>query len=323
MNAAVSIAERIEAFIAHQRHLGLGYRSAACVLRGLARFLEAAGYDELDAQGWHAWCASRPSLHPNSRRKAQQIVRRFCLYVRQAQPEGFVPSPQSFARAQPHIAPMILTPEHIARALAAADALPERLPSAFTPAAARLAIVLLYTSGLRRSELLRLRLDDVDANAGLLHLRQSKFHRSRFVPLSPSASGELVRYAQVRSALAQGRSDAGYLLAHPKGRRLLGYSEAGLRTLVHRLFRDAHVRRPDGRLPRCHDLRHSFAVQSLMHGYRTEGDVQAWLPKLSVYMGHVSIESTAYYLRLVPELAALASARFERQYGQLGARQHA
>jgi integrase/recombinase XerD len=77
------------------------------------------------------------------------------------------------------------------------------------------------------------------------------------------------------------------------------------------------VRDDEGRRPRIHDLRHSFAVQALMRWYRDGADVQSNLPKLAIYMGHVSIASTIYYLRFIPALAALASERFERSFGNL------
>ena len=77
------------------------------------------------------------------------------------------------------------------------------------------------------------------------------------------------------------------------------------------------MRDGDGRRPRIHDLRHSFAVQALVRWYRAGADVQANLPRLAMYMGHVSIASTAYYLRFVPALAGLASERFERSFGDL------
>jgi len=83
------------------------------------------------------------------------------------------------------------------------------------------------------------------------------------------------------------------------------------------LFNLAGVHGPDGRRPRVHDFRHSFAVQVLSRCYREGGDVQTQLPKLALYMGHVSIVSTAYYLHFIPEVASLASERFGRRYARI------
>jgi integrase len=87
--------------------------------------------------------------------------------------------------------------------------------------------------------------------------------------------------------------------------------------MIRGLFEAAAVRDLEGRVPRIHDLRHSFAVQSLIRSYQTQGDPQALLPKLALYLGHVSIESTVHYLKLVPAVAGLASARFERSFGRV------
>ena len=86
--------------------------------------------------------------------------------------------------------------------------------------------------------------------------------------------------------------------------------------LARRLFKLAAVVDGEGRVPRVHDLRHSFAVQTLIRAYRGQGDPQALLPKLALYLGHVSIESTIHYLRLVPAVARLASSRFEAAFGR-------
>jgi len=83
---------------------------------------------------------------------------------------------------------------------------------------------------------------------------------------------------------------------------------------IRQIFKDAEVHDPHGRRPRLHDFRHSFAVQALLRWYRAGADVQAKLPQLSMYMGHVSIASTAYYLHFIPSIAAAAHRRFERHF---------
>jgi integrase len=86
---------------------------------------------------------------------------------------------------------------------------------------------------------------------------------------------------------------------------------------INRLFVAAAVFDGNRRRPRVHDLRHSFAVQALARWYRRDADVQALLPRLAMYMGHVSLESTSYYLRWTPDLAELASARFEQRFAHV------
>jgi integrase len=177
-------------------------------------------------------------------------------------------------------------------------------------------VVLLYTAGLRRGELLRLSLQDVDAKAGVLRIRASKFHKSRWVPLSQDARRELRAYLHQRLAPPFDYSPASPLLCN-RTRGFRGYTGTGLSRGIHVLLAAADVRDPHGRRPRIHDFRHVFALQALLRWYRADLDVQANLPKLAMYMGHVSIVSTAYYLKWIPEIAAAASARFERQSGHL------
>jgi integrase len=96
-----------------------------------------------------------------------------------------------------------------------------------------------------------------------------------------------------------------------------GYTGAGLWQAIEELFEQADVHDGEGRRPRLHDVRHSFAMQALIRCYRRGEDVQTLLPKLALYMGHVNIVSTAYYLRFIPEVAELASERFGRNFSHL------
>lgn len=175
----------------------------------------------------------------------------------------------------------------------------------------RIAIVLLYTAGLRRGELARLTLADVATDAGVLRIRESKFHKSRWVPLSPSATDELRRYLAARHRVHPDPADDAPLLCRSRGRAF--YGEDLCAALRRPMRRSGIWARP----PRVHDFRHSFAVAALTRWYQEDGDVQANLPRLALYMGHVSIASTVYYLRLMPEVVALAGQRFERACGAL------
>jgi integrase len=175
----------------------------------------------------------------------------------------------------------------------------------------RIALVLLHTTGLRLGELLRLRLDDVDLDTGVLHIRDSKFHRSRWVPLSPSAQSELRKYLKSRQRRGADGGGGAPLLCN-RGHGWRPYSPNGMYEALRALFASAGLCTHDGRCPRVQDLRHGFAVEALRRWYAEGADVQVNLPKLSLYMGHVSIESTTYYLRWMPEVIALASQRFER-----------
>jgi integrase/recombinase XerD len=306
----------IARYLQRQRVLGRAYVNEERVIDALRRFLKENGCVDLDRTTFEAWCASHAHLSANTRRNRQRIVRNFCLYRQRSEPTCFVPDSNRFPRRCPHAPPVIFGPAEVARVLALADRLPPTTNSPLRPAVMRLAVVLLYTAGLRRGELLRLTLADVDPHHGVLRIRESKFHKSRIIPLSPDAARELRRYLRQRRRSFLSCSADSPLLCHTKeGAR--GYTGTGLSDGIQALFRLAEVRGTDGRRPRIHDFRHSFAVGALLRWYRQGADVQSNLPKLAMYMGHVSIVSTAYYLRWIPELAAAASLRLETHYGHL------
>lgn len=306
----------IATWLAHQRALGRGFSVEERVLDSLRRCLARPPGADLDQDGFDRWCETLRHLDANTRRARQMIVRRFCLFQRRTDPTCFVPDPLRFSRSHPHREPVIVKPGQIACMLAAADGLEPTHESPLRPAVMRIALVLLYTAGLRRGELLRLTLDDVDPPVGVLRIRESKFHKSRLIPLSPDARRELQVYLGRRLAAPLAASPQGPLLCHT-ARGLRGYTGTGLSGSIHELFERAGVQDDDGRRPRIHDLRHSFAIEALMRWYREGADVQANMPRLAMYMGHVSIASTAYYLRFVPALASLASERFERSFGNI------
>lgn len=228
-----------------------------------------------------------------------------------------MPSPDGFSRLRPYVHPVIVEPEQIVRMMEVAGGLSRLGQTPLRPAAARVAVVLLYTAGLRLGELLRLQVEDVEDEGSVLQIRESKFHKSRLVPLSESAQAEVCRYLKERAQFARRSLDGGPFLCHVRRTEVRRYSAPGFRSLILKLFALADIHDCEGRVPRLHDLRHSFAVHSLIQSYRDGGDPQAALPKLALYLGHVSIESTMHYLKLVPTVAALASARFDATFGHL------
>jgi integrase/recombinase XerD len=306
----------VNRFLTHKRALGHRLRGESWLLQALPRHVEQCDCRDLNARWFQGWLASIKNLHPNTRRKYYQIVRLFCLYRQRTEPGCFVPSADGVAKLQPYVTPVIVEPGQIARMLALASKLPRTSASPLRPEALRLAVVLLYTSGLRLGELLRLTLGDVEEQGAVLRIRESKFHKSRLVPLSKSATGELHSYLVQRKKTFDIHSNTP-LLCNRHGGQLHPYSHPGVQSAMNRLFEAAGVSDDQGRRPRVHDLRHSFAVQALVRWYKEGADVQTSLPKLALYMGHVSIESSAYYLHWVPSLRSLASQRFEDRFGQL------
>lgn len=305
-------------YIRHQIALGKQFRHPHWVIRSLARFLAQHGAADLDAQQFEAWYRNRSHTSPTARRSEGLIVRKLCLYRRRTERDCFVPDPLYFPRRVPPIAPVIFGAAEIARLLQAIEDWPPHPQHPLRQAALRIAVILLYTAGLRRGELAALTLADVDLKGQTLRIHASKFHKTRFVPLSVSAHRELRQYLKARLAPPWDIDSNAPLLGHHHGcTRFRAFAPEALSRSLRELLITAKVFDPLGRCARVHDFRHSFAVQALLRWYRAGVDVQAKLPQLSIYMGHVSIASTAYYLHFIPQIAAAAHHRFERHFGAI------
>jgi integrase/recombinase XerD len=295
--------------------LGRRYSIERAVLRHLDSFLGATGTD-LSAESFSHWSQGLEHLTSGVRRNHMRIVRNFCLYRRRTVLLCFVPELALFPSLHQSIRPYIFTEAEIALLLRAADGLGAVTGSPLRRETFRLAIVLLYTTGLRRGELLRLVVGDYDAQGRTLLVRQSKFHKSRLLPLSEDASRELDGYLRARRVQHLAVSKDAPLLWSPWSNGK-AYTAGGFAQRIRSLLKTAGIRTTAGGPPRVHDLRHTFAVHALLRWYRTGVDVQAKLPFLSTYMGHVNVVSTEHYLHFVDELAGLASKRFERHCGGL------
>jgi integrase len=171
-------------------------------------------------------------------------------------------------------------------------------------------IGLLATTGLRPGEALALDRSDVDLQSGVLTIRQTKFGKSRLVPVTESTRLALERYQQRRMEFVSRRQSEAFLISE-RGTRLVGSSvrcifakisrTVGLRAAVE------HVRVGHG--PRLQDIRHSFATRTLIDWYKAGLDVTLELPKLATYLGHVDVGHTYWYVEGVPELLQLAAER--------------
>ena len=306
----------IRSYLTLKRALGRQYDVEERVLAHLDRFL-AARHVDLVAATFAAWCLTLQHLASGTRRARMRVVRNLCLYRRRNECGCFVPDQRLFPSVHQAVRPHIFTDNEIVQLLAAAGTLDRTPYSPLCPENARLAVVLLSTTGLRRGELTRLTVGDYDPPQRTLAIRESKFHKSRLVPLSADTAREVEHLIEIRSRRRLPTGADSPLLWHRSPHTGGGYSGGGIGDAMRALFRRAGVRTATGRLPRTHDFRHGFAVNALLRWYRAGVDVQAKLPLLAAYMGHVSIFSTAYYLQFVEPLAVAASARFADHCGAL------
>jgi site-specific recombinase XerD len=309
------LAPVIEDYLKLRRALGKDCNGEEWIFRHLDDFLYRV-HGDLTPEHFKRWCLTQEHLASGVRRDRMRNVRNLCIYRRRRAPDCFVPDLFLFPPPHQPVLAHIFTEDEIALLLRQTDSLSSTSRSPLRPQTYRLTIVLLYTTGLRRGELVRLKIRDYDSSQRTLLIRESKFHKSRLLPLSSDAAREIETYLVARRALALPSSRETPLLWNGyKGGK--AYTGGGVGTIMRVLFRTTGIRTQNGRLPRTHDVRHSFAHHALLRWYRAGCDVQAKLPFLAAYMGHVSIVSTERYLHLVNQMVDCASDRFAACCGAL------
>ena len=303
------------AYLALKQALGRRYVVEQRVLTNLDRFL-AAECADLNADTFNRWCKTQQHLSSGVRRNRMRIIRNFTLYRRRNEPACFAPDPLLFPAPHQSVRPYIFTHSEITKLIRLATALEPSRDCPLRSEVFTLALTLLYTTGLRRGELLRMTIGDYDVREQNLLVRESKFHKSRLLPLSTDGVLKLNHYLEARRARGIPLLSTTPLIWNNRsGGRT--YTAVGFGQVVRLLLDTAGIRKPDGHLPRIHDFRHTFATHALLRWYEAGEDVQSRLPSLSTYMGHVSIVSTEYYLQLIEPLANSAGKRFADRYAGL------
>ena len=301
-----------------KRALGRRFDVPSRTLQSLDRFLHdhSAKYPDLNAAAFEAWCHTHEHVSSGVRRVRMLEVASFCLYRRRTEPQGFVPDPSSFPAYHQRVQPYIFSEAEVAHLLRTASSLKRNPSSPLRPEVIRLAIALLFTTGIRRGELLALKLGDYNRRESTLHIRETKFYKSRLLPINGSIAGEMEKCLHVRTRRKLPVSPDTALIwnaAWGGG----AYSGTSLQRALRPLLQKCGIVTPKGRLPRIHDFRHSFAVNTLLRWYRAGVEVEAKLPLLATYLGHGSAVSTHYYLHCIEPLRTAASERFANRYGEL------
>ncbi len=275
--------------------------------RELPRFvaaLDTAGLPTVTIAAALSWAQER-GVDPLSSVPARRmtITRGFARYLAGIDARTEVPPPGLIAAPPRWRPPFIYSTEDIAVLLTHARRLRQPMPAATHETL----VGLLAVTGVRVGEALRLDRADIDWTSGVLAIRESKFGKSRRVPVRQSTLAALDRYTQIRDQFCTQATSSSFLLS-TTGTRLL---YPNVRLTFRRLCTSAGIGADAPCPPRIHDLRHSFAVHTLLDWYRSGADVEAQLPSLSTYLGHRDPRSTYWYLSAAPELLALAAQRLE------------
>lgn len=289
---------------------GLGHKLAehARLLPRFVAWMEDTGRTTITIQAALEWC-QLPVAGPDSSAWSRRmtLVRGFARYLSAIDPATEIPPIGLLPGRQRWKPPYIFTDTDIALVLAETGRLRYQRDARTYVAL----FGLLAVTGMRVGEALRLDVDDVDLDTGVITITESKFGKSRLVPVLPETAEALAGYARSRSSYRPRPGNDSFFVSRT-GKRIIYAS-------VFSVF--DHVRTTTGigvgaaRRPRIHDLRHTFAVTTLLDWYRHDQDVAALLPRLSTYLGHREPRNTYWYLSAVPELLACAADRLEPVIG--------
>lgn len=307
------LGRELTAFLAFKHARGYRYVRAAFMLRSFDRLLSSR---RRPPRAWRvedamlAWLGSRPQRKAISVSMDLAVIREFWRFLHRCDPRRFSREPRwPRLPTSPRFRAHVLSHEHLRLLLRLVSQLDR---PRFRRALYRALVLVLYCTGLRFGEAVRLRVRDIDLPRRVLYVADSK-GRSRWVPFHPSLAIEIERYLRARRAFVGGAPA-------PEDRVFVGADRTRLPmntasgTLCH-LYRQAGLKPPRGRVgPRPYDLRHTFAVHRLTRWYREGADLHGRLPWLSAYLGHVDLLGTETYLTATPELLTLAGNRFHRRY---------
>lgn len=300
-----ALAQSLDDYLSLRRGLGYKLEDAARILRSFVAFAERVGAVNVTSKLALSWATEPGEASPIWLAHRLSAVRGFARYlqtidsVTEVPPADQLPAP-GYRPAPPYL----FSDADIVALLAAA----RRLTPPLRAATFEALVGLLAVTGMRIGEAMRLERDDIDWAEGVLIVRGSKFGRSRELVCHHTTVEALRRYQTRRDELCP-RPVAGSFFVTTRGTRL---SHASVYPTFHELLATAGLQHASrGRPPRVHDLRHAFAVRTLLGWYREGADVQALLPLLSTYMGHIQPASTFWYLSASPELMALATQRLD------------
>ncbi|GAA2215682.1 tyrosine-type recombinase/integrase [Nonomuraea monospora] len=303
---------RAEEYLAMRRALGFKLTTQGRHLMSFVRFCEERSADHVTLDLTIEWAVQTTRGSGDEVYQARRLdaVRIFARHLQALDPATEVPPADVLSRRYRRIPPYLYSPQEVAALMDAAGALAPALRAATW----KTVIGLLAVTGMRQGEACRLERDDVELESGTLLIDDSKFGKSRLVFLHPTAIAALRAYEQARDRL----------FPEPKGDTFFVNSRGGpldghnIQHTFAVLIAAAGIQAPPGRrAPRLHDLRHTFTVTTMLDWYRDGGNVQARLPLLSTWLGHVDPKSTYWYLQAIPEILALAAGKLEQADGQV------
>jgi integrase len=306
------LGKALDEYLAVRRSLGTELRGCGRLLRRFVEFMDKEGAVFITTKLALQWATQPKKVQRAHWAKRLGMVRRFAEYLSGTDPRTEIPAaellPYRFQRKPPYI----YTDDEILALIAAAQKPPS--PGGLRAQTYSTLLGLIAVTGMRISEPLGLDCSDVDFKRGVLTVRQTKFDKSRLVPIHPSTNEELLKYARCRDrAFPNPRTKSFFLSERGTRPRAKAVQE-----WFARLSRRIGLRGPeDSRGPRIHDLRHRFAIKTLVNWYRAGENVDQLMPVLATYLGHGHVADTYWYISATPELLELAARRLEESNERL------
>jgi integrase len=300
-----ALSEAVEDYLAVRRSLGFKLTAYGRLLTDFVAYLEASGTTTVTTAAAVAWAVQPKDASPRWWAHRLGVVRGFAAHLHAFDPSAEVPPKESLACPSHRTEPHLYSDGEVAALMAEARAL---LPSLRGMTYETL-IGLVAVCGLRPGEALRLDCGDVDWAEGVVRIVGTKFGKSRDVPVQPTTLEALGDYGRLRDQRWPEPRSASFFVS-TAGTRL---AHRTVDWTFHGLLHPAGITSPSQRRsPRLHDLRHSFAVKTMVGWYRAGLDVEARMPLLSTYLGHSNPSHTYWYLSACPELLSLAAGRREQ-----------
>lgn len=308
MKTRRSMTKLVEEYLELRRALGVQLRIEGGQLLAFARFADDSkhlGPITLDLVV--GWARSSPKATRAGWARRVDTVRPFARYRSSFDTDTEIPPSHLLGPARTRRPPHVYSTTETRDMLTEAGRL---VPvGGLRPTTVRTVLGLLACTGMRPSEAVRLAESDVDLDAGVLTIRETKFCKSRLVPLHPTATWALRRYKAFRDRAVPVAIAPTFFVVDGG----MPFSKSKLRTAFLRIRRElSWTARDVERKPRLYDLRHAFATRRLLRWYADGIDVHLALPSLSTYLGHVKVSDTYWYLSAIPELMAITAGRFEQ-----------
>ena len=304
----MKLLELVNTYVAFKHSLGMRFRTQPRMLRRFSRVLGDIDVRHVTQQAVRAFLdGDRPLT--NTWFLNYKLLRGLFSF---AISRGYLrrsPLPDCTPAPLPPFRPHIYSTSELSALLTATSVL-KSARNPMQPLTFRALLLILYGTGMRVGEALRLSLQDADLHSRVLTIRDTKFFKSRLVPLGPQLTAELVAFRKRRSALPMPQLESSAFFASSTG-RALPYQH--VITLFQRVRKAAGIQRDEGSSypPRLHDLRHTAAVHRIIAWYRNGADVQHLLSPLATYLGHKDLRGTQHYLSMTPELLEQACLRFQ------------